>query len=169
MSNDYNSLITPRGILAISLMVLIAIGFGIAVLRIFYLTSKWIAGWKALTRRFPATDVHKFGDKYKGQTGVFGHKFANSPTVIRSQFLIELAQEGLLVTPNFAKRSPILIPWTDICDVSGTTLTVNYENQLKFTTPEEALTAIQESVPAERLHKAESLSQLIKTRFNHDA
>jgi hypothetical protein len=48
---------------------------------------------------------------------------------------------------------------------------VNYgkERRATFGLPQEALTAIQENVPAERLHKPESLSQLIKDRINHDA
>jgi hypothetical protein len=63
-------------------------------------------GWKALTQRFPATDVHKFSGRYKRQTGCFDEGPENA---VSGQFLIELAQEGFLVTPYFARRSPILI------------------------------------------------------------
>jgi hypothetical protein len=63
--------------------------------------------WKALTQRFQATDVHKFSGRYKRQTGCFDEGPENA---VSGQFLIELAQEGFLVTPYyFARRSPILI------------------------------------------------------------
>jgi hypothetical protein len=147
------------------------IALGIALLRGLYAIFKYQTGWKALTQRFPVTDVHKFGGRYKRQTGYFDRGPRNA---VNGQFLIELAQEGLVVTPNFARRSPILIPWSAIRDVTETNLfgmrsvvlmTVDYEKELKFTIPKDALTAIQENVPAERLHQGMSFSELIKKRF----
>ena len=42
-------------------------------------------------------------------------------------------------------------------------ITVDYEKKLQFTIPKEALIAIQENVPPERLHKAViGFSELIK-------
>jgi hypothetical protein len=164
---------------AIMVMASALIVFGIAVWSGFCVFAKLGTGWKALTRRFPATDVHKLGKKYAGQDGYFKRKSWNSPFCLFRLFLVELAQEGLLVTAYFARRSPILIPWSDIQKVededtgmfgsSTVEITVDYERErhMTFSIPREALTVIQENVPAERLHKAASFSQLIKNRLNN--
>jgi hypothetical protein len=130
--------------------------------------SRIMSGWKALAQQFPATDVHKFGGKYKGQRGDIGRKMH-----VQGVFLIELAQEGLLVTPDFAARSPILIPWSAIRDVSEVNLlgfystvliTVGCEKPMSFHLPADALQAIHENVPAEKFHKAGSFLDLINQR-----
>ena len=168
--SDYSPLFTPRiiGILVLTTAGLIA--GGMAFVRGVNAWNRYCAGWKALTQRFPATDFHKFGGRYKRQTGFFG---SGRNRAFADMFLIELAQEGFLITANFA-RTPILIPWSAILDVSEVDmfglfsrveLTVDYETRLRFTIPKEALTAIQENVPSERLHKA-AFSELIKNRFN---
>lgn len=149
---------------------LLCIAAFLGILFVGYMASlRLITRWKTLTRRFPATDVHTLGKKYSGQDGYFGGVKGG----LYGQFRIELAQEGLLVTLWFAKRSPILIPWSDIRDAAvgdalGNILTVNYEKELKFSIPNEALTAIHENIPAERWHKGTSFSfsELIKNRLN---
>jgi hypothetical protein len=80
--------------------------FGFAWLFTRFIPRK-TSGWEALSQRFSGTDVYKFGGRYPGCTGSFGHGRGSS---IDGAFLIELAQEGLLVTANFAKQSPILVP-----------------------------------------------------------
>jgi len=57
-----------------------------------------------------------------------------------------------------------------VLGTSNVSISVNYgkERRATFGLPREALAAIQESVPAEKLHKTESLSQLIKNRMNPD-
>jgi hypothetical protein len=144
----------------------------------FCLFANFFTGWKGLTRRFPVSDIHKSGRTYQGQTGYFNRDSWNRPFQLPCLFLIEVAQEGLLLTAYFARRSPILIPWADIqkvddVDVLGLSevrIIVDYGSarRMTFHLPKEALTAIQESVPVERLHKTDSLSQLIRDRLNHD-
>jgi hypothetical protein len=171
MTNEYDGILTPRIIGLIILTVLGAIALGIASLRGLRALLKYQTGWKALTQRFPATDVHKFGGRYKRRTGYFDRGPDNA---VSGQFLIELAQEGLLVTPCFARRSPILIPWSAIRDVSEANLfglysavlvTVDYEKPVKFHLPTDALRAIQENVSAERFHKAASVLDAMINRM----
>jgi len=138
------------------------------------LAAKWVmrllTGWKTLTRRFPLVDVHRLGEKFEA-TGDFA--------CIRGSvkgFLVELTQEGLLVTARFAAKSPVLIPWPDILQVkefeslagwlpwsSGQNIQVivRYEKSLWFNLPKEALAAIQTHIPAERFHKATSIFDLL--------
>jgi hypothetical protein len=83
----------------------------------------------------------------------------------------------LLVTGYFARRLPILIPWSEIqsvenIDMAGCStvlVTVHYEGERRmvFDVPKEVLTIIRDNVPAERLHKTDSLSQLLKNRLNN--
>ena len=138
---------------------------------------RWFISWNLLARKFPVTDVHKLGRSYSGRNGYYWRK--GNRAYLNYLFRIELAQEGFLVTPYFARRSPILISWADIQEVdnvdlpglSEVTITVNYENErhIDFSVPKEALAIIQEKVPAERWQKIDSLSQLIKDAFltNH--
>jgi hypothetical protein len=164
--SDYGPLFTPRIIGIIVLITAGLIALGIAFVRGANAYQRYWTGWKALTQRFPAADVHKFGGRYKRRSGFFG---GSSKNCVSGMFLIELAQEGFLVTANFA-RTPILIPWSAIRDItemnvfgfmSMNEITVDYEDKLSFTIPKDALTAIQESVPAERFHKA-VFSELLK-------
>ena len=133
----------------------------------------WNVDWKALARKFPATDVHKLGESYSMQDGFYN--CGGSSAALNYSFNIDIAKEGLLITGNFAKHLPILIPWADIRDVeyvdlsSQVRITVNYENErrMTFRLPKEALTVIQQNVPT-RLRKT-SFSQLIKNRLDQDA
>jgi hypothetical protein len=165
--SDLISLFTPRVIAMFVLSVAGAVVLAIAFGRVVNAFNRYSTGWKALTQRFPATDFHKFGEKYKRQSGFFGSNSNNN--CVYGMFLIELAQEGFLVTANFAS-TPILIPWSAITNIlevdmfgMGThiEITVDYEKKLSFTVPKDALTVIQENVPAERLHKA-VFSELLK-------
>jgi hypothetical protein len=156
--SDYSPLFTPRIVGILALFTVGTIAFGIAILWGFNAFNRYCTGWKALTQRFPSADAHRFGGRYKRQTLFFGSGTRTSS----GGFLIELSQEGFLITASFT-RTPILIPWSAISDVtevdmfgffSRVEVTVIYESKLRFTIPKQALTAIQESVPAERFHKA---------------
>jgi hypothetical protein len=129
------------------------------------------SGWKALSQRFSATDVHKFGGRYTGCTGSFGYGRGSS---IDGAFLSEFAQEGLLVTANFAKQTPILVPWPSIREVEtveiifGRTdviVTVDYEKRVRFHLPKDALAGLQQNVPAGRFREPTSLLGLVKDRL----
>jgi len=156
----------------IILVTLIAIAIGIALVGGFCVFAKFFTGWTNLTRRFPVMDVHGLGKIYAWQNGYFTRKFMNRPLCLFGLFSVELAQEGLLVTAYFARCSLILIPWSEIQNVEikdmTIQITVHYERDesetAKFTIPTEVLTVIQQNVPAERLHKATSFSELINNR-----
>ena len=166
---DYSFLLSPH-IIGLSIEIILIVAVVIVICIAFKRAADAFArnrtGWKALTQRFPATDCHKIGEKYKNQDGyIRGESF-------HKQFLIELAHEGLLVTADF-DRTPILIPWSAICDitemsffglVSQVELIVDKEQRMMFTLPKKALMVIQENVPAERLHKV-AILDLIRDRL----
>ncbi len=128
--------------------------------------------WDTLSRKFPATDVHKFGDRYKNLNASFGDRHEAS---IDSAFLIEFAQEGFLVTPNFARTLPILIPWASLHEVKPVIpgfimkavvlVTVDYEKRVCFHLPKDALATLQQNVPADRVRAETSLFGEIKNRW----
>jgi hypothetical protein len=164
--------------LALLIVALFLIVFGVLVYCGFSIFARFFTSWKTLVQKFPVVDVHKSGRKYSGRDGHFDAPSQNRPFHLDYYFTIEIAQEGLLITPYFVWCSPILIPWgdvqraddTDVLGLSKVRISVDYgkERKATFGLPKEALTAIQESVPAERLHKTESFSQLIKNRLNQN-
>jgi len=169
MAGEYDILLTSRFIVTAILAVLVVVSFGIGFLCSLHALLRYQTGWKALTQRFPAMNVHKLGGSYKRRTGFFGSGHRNG---VNGMFLIEPALEGFLVTASFARRSPILIPWPAIRDVveanifelqPGVLLTVDYETPLKFSLPADASTVIRENVTEQRLHKVVSVSELVKT------
>jgi hypothetical protein len=159
----------------VNMILEMSVAIGIVILLLFGWRAliMWNVAWKVLAKKFPATDVHKLGKRYLRQDGFYN--CGGSRAALNYSFCIEVAQEGLFITGDFAKRLPILIPWADIQDVedvdlsSKVRITVNYENDrsMTFRLPKEALTVIQQNVPGERLHKT-SFSQLIKNRLNQD-
>jgi hypothetical protein len=169
--SDYSPLFTPRIIGILTLFTVGTIALGIAILKGFNAWNRYCTGWKALTQKFPAADAHKFGGRYKRQIGRFGSGTKRAT----GGFLIEMAQEGFLATADFA-RTPILIPWSAIRDIteldmfglfSSVELVVDYEPRVSFTVPKDALTVIQENVPAERLHKT-VFWDAIRSRFQNE-
>jgi hypothetical protein len=141
--------------------------------------SRWQTDWKVLCERFPVTEVQRLGKKYKRRSGSFHLKSGRRPFCTNSAFSIELAQEGVLVTANFARRLPLLIPWSEICNVEDLTafgheivfLSVHYEKDVvnqnkiaRFSLPIDALGIVLGYVPAELLHK-ENISELLKDRL----
>jgi hypothetical protein len=114
--------------------------------------------------------VNKSGIQYKHSTGFFGPTRSGQ---VANAFLLEFAQEGLLITANFAKESPILIPWSAIVEVktiepglvkTAVIVSVHYETRVHFHLPEDSLASLRQHIPAERFRKPESLFDEIKTR-----
>ena len=103
-NTDYSFLLAPQYIVIILLMVAGAIACAVFISRFMGVLTRKTTGWRALTQRFPASDVHKFGGSYKNRNGIFG-----SGNEVNKAFLIELAHEGLFITAGF-DRAPNLIP-----------------------------------------------------------
>jgi hypothetical protein len=170
-NTDYSFLLAPQYIGLFVLLVAGAIACAVALSRLGKILARKATGWRALSQRFPASDVHKFGGSYKNRNGIFG-----GGSKVNKSFLIELAHEGLLITADF-DRTPILIPWSaisaiDEMDVFGFTmmvnLTINYERRLIFDVPKDALKVIQENVSAERFHETDFF-QLVKKMMLNEA
>ena len=155
---------------------LILAGMLAAILLFLWLFTRLIprktSRWDVLVQKFPANDVHKFGGRFNRCTGFFGEARGNN---VNGAFLIECAQEGLAVTANFARKSPILIPWSAIRNVeqidtgfAGTQVIVNveYERKTAFFVPKAALSELQQYIPAERFREPTSLFGMIKDRFH---
>jgi hypothetical protein len=132
------------------------------------------AGWKNLVEKFPATEIERPGDTFKKQTGWIGN------TEFSRNFTVQLIQEGMRICPFFASRSPLLIPWSKITEVTvpqGTvfgvqqyiTLTVEWEKQFKFSLPPKVLPTIEANVSMSRFRKIEiaPLSELVKERWKN--
>lgn len=145
----------------------------IAVVFLWLRGFRWLgakmAGWKEMIEKYPAPEIERPGEIYKEQTGYIGS------TKFERTFDIQLIEEGIRVCPDFASRSPILIPWSSVSEISvsdagvfsSILLTVNSEKSLQFRLPKDALPTIQEKVPTERFHKAASFSDQIKNRLNN--
>jgi len=168
LANDYSGVLEPKIIVLMVLVTITVIVLGVVLLRGFNALALWLIGWKRLTRHFPVTEVHPSGEKYR----VSG-RFANVRNVI-SGFKVEFAPEGMLVTPDSAKTSPILVSWSDIDSVLQVTLfgrsdvmvAVQFEEPFHLHFPSEAVPALQRYVPAERFRKEASLGDLIRNRMN---
>jgi len=158
---------------------LMAAGMIVAILFFWWYARRYgprkTSDWDNLSRKFPATDAHKFGGRYKNRNASFGNRNEAS---IDSAFLIEFAREGFLVTPNFAKTLPILIPWAAIREVRTidpgfmkpvVLVNVEHEKRMCFHLPEDALATLQQNVPADRFRAEASLFEVIKDRWQHRA
>jgi hypothetical protein len=156
---------------------LMVAGFIAAIILFLWVFTRLIprkmSGWDVLAQRFPSNDVHKFGGRFRGCNGFFGERRDNN---VNGAFLIECAQEGLAVTANFARQSPIPIPWSAIREVeqidtgfAGTKVivNVNYEKRMGFFLPKSALPELQQNVPADRFREPNSLFAMIKDRFHN--
>lgn len=168
-NTDYSFLLAPQYIGVFVLMVVGIIACVVVIPRFMNFLTRKATGWRALTQRFPAGDVHKFGGSYKNRNGIFG-----AGSMVHKEFLIELAHEGLFVTAGF-DRASILIPWSEIraideINVFGFTmmvnLTINYESRLVFDIPKDALRVIQENVSAERFHETDFFRLVKKKVLN---
>jgi hypothetical protein len=138
--------------------------FGIVFLG-FMALMKLSTGWGAVARQFPARDFHKLGARYPRQSVFFNGRFRAG-----KMFCVEPAEEGLLVTPMFARRAPALIRWLDIKNVeTGDILSVNVDcandRKMSLDIPADALPLLREKISADRFTKHPSLSEIIGERF----
>jgi len=153
---------------------LIVLGF-VACIFLFIFGSRALfakmAGWKQLVGKYPAPEIERPGDTFKNLSGNIGD------TGFERSFTAQLLQEGLLVRPGFARRSPILIPWSKITEIAvseGTIfgreqnlqLTVEWEKWFLLSLPPKALPTLENNVPADRFRKEKipptSLRELLK-------
>lgn len=168
LANDYSGVLEPRVVVFMVLTTMVVIALGVVVLRGLNVLNRQLTGWKGLARRFPVTAAHTFGEKCPAG-GSFAHIRNRIPG-----FMIEFAPEGMLVTPDFAKTSPILVPWSAVGSVSevaafgrsDVVLYVKCEKPFRLHFPSEAIPVLQRYLPAERFRKEESLSDLLKDRMN---
>ena len=159
-------------------VLLIVIGLVAAVFVWIWFTNAMaaqMAGWRNLFEKYPAPEVERPGEVFKRLTGNIGS------AEFRRGFTVQLIQEGLLVRPDFARRSPILIPWSKISDVAvseGTVfgreqylqLTVEWEKRLLFSLPPKVLPTLEKNVPTDRFRKVKVpltlLGELLKEGWN---
>jgi hypothetical protein len=148
-----------------NLAVFLAICVGLVLLAIafipfYYFLNRKLTGWMGLTDRFPLHDLHKTGETYWA-TGFIRRQNSGRYRL----YQIEFAAEGFIVTPNFARAWPILVPWSKIRNVaamvnrgssmfdSDVTIYVEDERGLGFSVPIAALATIQANVPADRIQQ----------------
>jgi hypothetical protein len=134
-----------------------------------------MAGWKRLVERFPPTEIERPGETYRRQSGIIGR------SAFEGSFALQVIQEGLIVRPNFATKSPILIPWSQISAVSAPEgrflgveqsilLTVEWETALQFFLPHQALPTVEQNVPADRFTREKvpsSIGELLRERLKN--
>ena len=158
-------------------VLLIILGLVAAVfvwIRFTHAMAAQMAGWNNLVDKFPATEIERPGDTFKKQSGWIGSADFNRV------FTVQLIQEGIRVSPYFARRSPILIPWSKITGVAvsearvfgrqqNILLTVEWEKQLQFSLPPKVLPIVEASVSRDRFRKIEiaPLSELVEERWKN--
>jgi len=134
-----------------------------------------MAGWKNLVRQFPAPENERPGEIFKNTTGWIGS------SEFERCFTLQLLQEGLLVRPSFAKRSPILISWMNFNEVQvseglflgheqNLLLKVAGEKKVEFSLPPVVLPTIEKNIPADRFRKFKtpgSIGEVLKERWKN--
>jgi hypothetical protein len=132
------------------------------------------SGWKSLVEKYPASEIERPEEIFKNVNGDIGS------TRFNRAFDVQLVQEGMRVSPNFAPRFPILIPWSKITEVTvsearvmgheqNILLKAEWEKPLHFSLPRKTLPAIEAKVAADRFRKTEigSLPELFKERWQN--
>jgi hypothetical protein len=173
MTEFIKQLTTPESAKAY-LILLVLVAAVVVWIRGTSVLSAKMAGWKNLVEKFPATDIERPGDTFKNQTGWIGN------TEFRRTFNIQLLQEGIRVCPNFARRSPIMVPWSKITGVAvsearvvgvqqNVLLTAEWEKLLQFSLPPKVLPTVEANVPADHFRKVEitPLVELVKERWKN--
>lgn len=77
-----------------------------------------MSDWPNVAARYPSQPFGGPREVYKGQTGVVGKMR------MRRGFRIELFEEGLEITPRFAKTLPLFVPWSRLVSVESVPLSV---------------------------------------------
>jgi hypothetical protein len=133
------------------------------------------SGWKNLVEQFPAPEIERPGETFKKMTAWIGS------SEFDGSFTLQLLQEGLLVRPYFARRSPILIPWQKVGEVQvseGTVygytqnllLKVACEKPVQFPLPSDVLQFLEGNIPADRFHKIKtpaSIGEVFQERWQN--
>ena len=132
------------------------------------------SGWKALVEKYPASEIERSEDIFKNVNGDIGS------TRFNRAFDVQLVEEGIRVSPSFARRFPILIPWSKITEVTmseahvmgheqNILLKAEWEKPLHFSLPQKTLPAIQAKVAADHFRKIEigSLPELFRERLKN--
>ena len=135
--------------------------------------TRKVCGWEKLARKYPPPHIDKTGETFRAG-GFFGGRIQYDARGRAQPFTVEPAQQGLLITANFASDAPIFIPWIGIREASwvdegsmGSVLTVTVENEwtLQFYLPKAAVPIVQKNIPAERFHK-QSFGDLLGSRLS---
>ena len=158
---------------AVAILIVIALAF--FWLRGFKAMSARMAGWSNLVRQFPAPEIERLGDTFKNMTGWIGR------TEFKRSFTLQLIQEGLLIRPFFAVRSPVLIPWPKISEVQVSEglflgrkqyylLKIEYDKLVQFALPPEVLPTVEKNISADRFRKVKtpgSIGEVFKERWKN--
>ncbi len=144
--------------------------FAFAWIRFFNFVIFKLSGWKRLHEQFPPNEKPEVGRVYSCQSGNAGKCRCNRV------FQVEVSRQGLLVTPSFATRLPILIPWSKIRDVSaaegkfgGISLGIDFETPTRFDLPTESLSGIREKISPDRFHKATSYFDFVAQKLKGES
>jgi hypothetical protein len=128
--------------------------------------GRQMSGWKMIVERFPMADIQQTDDSFEGRTAIVG-----SMSYTRS-FVIRIANGGVCLYPNFARRNPCLIPWSAIRRVTASDsvhVVVDYERRFEFFLPLKALPAIQAKHSAPSVHKVDSPFEAVKAAIEDKA
>ena len=138
-------------------------------IRFFSFITLKLSGWKKLVKKF-------LTDEKPGQTTAFKRcRGTVGISQCRQMFHVEIFPQGLFIAPSFARHLPILIPWTQIRDVTVATgrfgsisLGVVFSNPTRFDLPLNALESIRGKIAAEKFRDAipyfEFVAQTLKGR-----
>jgi hypothetical protein len=77
-----------------------------------------MSDWPSMAARFPSQSFGQTGEVYKAQMGTVGKMR------MRRGFRIELFEEGLKITPRFAKSMPLFVPWSRLVSVESVPFSV---------------------------------------------
>src|SRR6185312_780072 len=102
--------LTVVGIIA----AIVAIGF--AVWRLGQAIARAASGWKNIVQRFPDNGDRMPGVQYPCKGKVSGLECGYNA------FRIQIAYEGLRITPTFARNAPVLVPWPAVKQITETDL-----------------------------------------------
>jgi len=141
----------------------------------FKLVFSKMSGWKNLVEQFPAPEIERPGETFTNTTAWIGS------SEFDRCFTLQLLQEGLLVQPYFARRSPILIPWQQIGEVQVSEGTVYghrqnillkavCEKQVQFSLPPDVLQFLESKISADRFRKVKtpgSIGEVLKERWQN--
>jgi hypothetical protein len=135
---------------------------------------RWFTAWKFLAAKFPLTNFPAAAQlptiaRYTRQGGYYYRGGSSAP--LNHSFCIEISPQGVRITPRFARRLPIFVPWSAIASVEEVHIVPQVQIKLEydggrhinFWMPRQALDLIEQQVPAERIRKT-TIGRLIADR-----